>query len=603
MAELLYSELKAQRDINYISRNFDNLKDSLVSYLQQQFPDTWQDFTDVSSGMAVLEAVCYAGDILNFYIDKQFNELFLTTAFEEKNVLALAKNLGYRPRGKSAAVNNAVVLQYTYPTSGSLTGLEFIVRKGTQFSNQDGSNFYEMLDDIDSSTTTAKVTSVDVTNNVTSAWIQGIRVVAGKTKNFSVKLGTPTPFLKVPLPDKDILEIESVSSSDGSIWYQVDYLAQENTFVGLTNTQSTSGVVPYVLTLKRVPKRFTLEYDAGGIVSLRFGSGVLSVQDSEYIPNPEDIVLPPSLRGAVSGFTPQYVDPSDFLNTGTLGATPQNVTLYIRYRTGGGLLSNASSRTINQITQRFIDYKVTGNAFQKSQLESSMEVYNVTPASGGEDEETLDQIRENASAFFATQNRCVTLQDYVVRSYYMPPQFGSVFRAVASKDPFDKLGVKLNILTRNTDGTLATPTNALKLNLAQYLNQFRSLSENLNITNANIVNMTITFGIITDSVTNQNEILVNCMKRLIDYFDIRYWNIGEHISISKAQFELMQVRGVIAVPQFSFNNIYGVVGGRTYSDTQYNMAFNTKNYIIFSQPDSIFEVKFPEFDIRGSVLT
>lgn len=603
MAEILYSELQPQRDINYISRNFDNLRSSLVSYLQNQFPDAWQDFTDVSSGMAILEAVCYAGDILNFYIDKQFNELFLDTAYEERNVLALAKNLGYKPRGKSASVSNNLILNFNYPVSSSTTDYEFVLRKGTQFSNQDGTNFYEMLDDIDSSTITSKSTVVDSVNNVTSASISGIRIVAGLTKNYQVNTGTPIPFLKVPLPDNNIIEIEAVSSSDGSVWYEVDYLAQENVFVGLVNSQATSGTVPFVLTLKRVPKRYVVERSAGGETALRFGSGVLSYQDSEYIPNPEDIILPPSVRGAVSGFSPIYVDPSDFLNTGTLGAAPQNVTLFIRYRAGGGLGSNAASNTINQITQKYLDYKALGNAFAKSQLESSMVVKNLDPATGGDDEETLDQIKHNASAFFATQSRCVTLQDYVVRSYTMPTKFGTVFRATAAKDPLDKLGVRFTILSRNSDGTLTTASDALKLNLAMYLNQFRSLSENLNITDANIVNIAISFGVVTDSVTPQQEILANCFQRLINYFDIRRWNVGDHISISMAQHQLMTVSGVLAVPQFQITNIVDSIGSRTYSSYSYPIDANIHQYILFSLPQNIFEVRYPLFDIRGSVIS
>ena len=88
----IFSNIPVSRDINYISRDFATLRVSLVNYLIQQFPNDYSDFTTESSGMAFLELVCYVGDILNFYIDKQFNEV-LGNPQEEKNIISNAKNV------------------------------------------------------------------------------------------------------------------------------------------------------------------------------------------------------------------------------------------------------------------------------------------------------------------------------------------------------------------------------------------------------------------------------------------------------------------------------------------------------------------------------
>ena len=359
----LYNQIKKVPTVSYIARDFDSLRNSLTDYIKQQFPDSFNDFSDQSAGMAILETVCYAGDILNFYLDHQFNELFLSTAQEESNIIAEAKNLGYKIRGKSASQNNNVVLAFNYPVSSATTDYEFVLRKGTRFADKTGKVTQELLYDIDTSNSLNLTKTVDVLNGVTSASISGLSTIGGVTKTYQVNINKPIQFLKLSLPTTDVLEILSVTSSDGFVWYEVDYLAQENQFIGLINSQSTSADTPYVLTLQRVPRRFMLEREANGQAYLRFGSGTMSLSDSEFIPNPEDYILPIGIRGTVSGFSPASVDPSDFINTGTLGIAPANCTLTIKYRSGGGLESNASSNILTEIAQKYIEYKTTGNDF------------------------------------------------------------------------------------------------------------------------------------------------------------------------------------------------------------------------------------------------
>jgi len=601
----LYSQIKKIPTVSYISRDFDSLRNSLTDYIKQQYPDSFNDFSDQSAGMAILEAVCYAGDILNFYLDHQFNELFLSTAQEESNIIAEAKNLGYKIRGKSASQNNNIILNFNYPTHLATTNYEFVLRKGTRFADKTGQVTQELLYDIDTSSTTAITRTVDAVNGVTSASISGLITLGGISKTYQVNISKAVQFLKLPLPTADVLEILSVTSSDGFTWYEVDYLAQENQFVGIINDQSSSAEVPYILTLRRVPRRFVLEKEANGQSYLRFGSGTMNLSDAEFIPNPEDYVLPLGIRGAISGFSPASVDPSDFINTGTLGLAPANCTLTIKYRSGGGLASNASANTLTEIAQKYLEYKVTGNDFGKSKLEASMKISNPEPCTGGEEGETLDQIKYNASANLASQLRCVTLQDYIVRTYTMPSSFGSAFRATASKDPNVNNGLKLSIITRNSDGTLALPSNALKLNIASYLKEFKSISENLNIVDGKIINLGINFSLISDKTTNQQEILANCLLELQDFFDIRKWNIGQSISISLIQKELVNVNGVLAVPEVKFVQMPPSYSGRTYIDSSgyFNVNARIKNNIVQCDPDCIFEVRYPKFDIQGSIIS
>ena len=234
-----------------------------------------------------------------------------------------------------------------------------------------------------------------------------------------------------------------------------------------------------------------------------------------------------------------------------------------------------------------------------------MKISNPEPCTGGEEAETLDQIKYNASANLASQLRCVTLQDYIVRTYTLPPSFGSVFRATASKDPNTNNGLKLSIIARNSDGTLTLSSAALKLNVANYLKEFKSISENLNIVDGKIINLGINFSLISDRTANQQEILANCLLELQDFFDIRKWNIGQSISISLIQKELVNVNGVLAVPEVKFIQMPSSYAGRTYIDSSgyYNIDARIKNNIVQCDPDCIFEVRYPKFDIQGSIIS
>ena len=93
----------AKRDITYINKDFDGFKTDLLEYIQKYFPQTFGDFNETSAGMAFIELVAYVGDVLSFYLDRQFQELFLSSAIEYQNVVKLAEMLGYTPRGKVAA--------------------------------------------------------------------------------------------------------------------------------------------------------------------------------------------------------------------------------------------------------------------------------------------------------------------------------------------------------------------------------------------------------------------------------------------------------------------------------------------------------------------
>jgi hypothetical protein len=318
----------------------------------------------------------------------------------------------------------------------------------------------------------------------TTVSISSVSAAAGVTKTFSYKVNDAIKFLKVTLPDKNVNEVVSVSAIDGAQYYQVDSLAKDTIFIGdINGDASTSGDAAYILKIKRVPKRYTVELEPNGLTSIRFGSGIMNEADSEIIPNPNDFVLPPSLRGSPSGFAPAAIQSTNFLKTNSLGVAPRDTTVVITYRQGGGVNGNVGPNSITRFVEKEIQFITPNfsndNADKSRTIFESIACNNADQASGGEEGESISSIKINAINNMSSQLRCITLQDYQVRIMSMPSQFGSVFRSFARKDPTNNLGVELFLTTRNSPGQLTTPNNVIINNVEKYIQQFRSFSDSV----------------------------------------------------------------------------------------------------------------------------
>ena len=99
-----------KRDIKYLNRDFNSLRDTLVSYSKTYFPNLYNDFTVASPGIMFMEMAACVGDVLSFYLDNQIQETFLQYARQTHNLYDLAYMLGYKPKVTSAAIATITVL-------------------------------------------------------------------------------------------------------------------------------------------------------------------------------------------------------------------------------------------------------------------------------------------------------------------------------------------------------------------------------------------------------------------------------------------------------------------------------------------------------------
>ena len=591
----------SNRQINYLSKDFNSIKADLMDYVKRHFPSDWRDFNDASGGMALLELIAYVGDILSFNIDRQVNEAYINRAVEVKNIVSLAENFGYTPKNTTpAVVNLSVSADLTESVSSECL---FVLKKGaTVVSNFEPIVSFETLSDINFASAAGRILKTG--GGVTTVTVTGVSAVAGITKTFKYAAANAVKFLKVTLPDNNINEVISVSGTDGSEYYQVDNLARDTIFVGEVNTDSSSsGDAGYIMKLKRIPKRYAVERNPTGLTSIRFGPGVLMESDADIIPNPNDFVLPPTLRGSPSGFSPAAIDSTNFLKTKSLGVAPQNTTLVINYRAGGGVVTNVAPQTLNRFINKQLQFEkaniASASAAITQNIFDSVSCSNGEQASGGEEAESVESIRENAVYNMNSQMRCVTLQDYQTRIMSMPSQFGSVFRSFVRKDPTNNLGVQLYLIARNSVGQLAYPSTVIKNNIETYIKNFKSFSDTVRITAGRIINIGVNFTVVPNANANEAETLMECILVLQRIFDTTRTNFNDSVVIPEIQASLQSLQKVRAIPEVKIFNRVGVVDSRIYSGTEFNIKANISSGILRFPVDAVWELKFPNLDIIG----
>jgi hypothetical protein len=424
--------------------------------------------------------------------------------------------------------------------------------------------------------------------------------------------GVPIPFSTVDIVGDNIIGILDIVDSDGNTWYEVDYLAQETVFDSIKNTNTNdpnlsqySGDTPYLLQLQLIQRRFATRFVDSTTLQLQFGSGTTSDNDAEIIPNPDNVGL--GLPFGQSKLTTAF-SPSNFIFTNTYGIAPSNTQLTVRYLTGGGSISNVPSNDLTNLTADIQFLNSNLNPVTADTIFNSLAVTNALAADGGGDGDSIDEIRQNASANYASQLRNVTQDDYLVRTLSMPAKYGVVAKAFIepTKAQSQTAGqnasiLDLYVLTFDINNKLNTASRALKQNITTYLSQYRMVNDAVNIKDAFIINIGVNFDIIILPNFNSNEVLSKCILALQDFFAISKWAVNEPIVLRDLYILLDAIEGVQTVKSVNITNLVGENLG--YSPYAYDITGATANNVIYPSLDpSIFEVKYLNTDIQGKVV-
>ena len=612
------------KDIKYLNKDFTELRSSLINYAKMYFPTTYNDFTPASPGMMFMEMAAYVGDVLSFYLDNQFQETFLQYARQTNNLYELAYMFGYKPNVTGVAL---VDIDFYQQVPSKLSGASYVpdfnyalyIEPNAQIASATNPAVSFLVEDpvdfsVSSSSDPTEITIYQISSGNPNYFLlkKTRKAISATINSKTYTFNEPIQFNTIELNDSNIIGILDCTDTDSNTWYEVDYLAQDTVYKSIRNTNTNdpnlsqySGDTPYLLQLEQVQRRFVTRFLDSGSMAIQFGAGTATDKDEEIIPNPDNVGL--GLPFEKDRLTVAY-SPNNFTFTRTYGIAPSNTTLTFRYLTGGGVSANVPSNDLTNLTSttKFLNSNLNANTADI--VFNSLAITNPIAASGGGDGDTIEEIRQNSSANFASQQRNVTQDDYLVRTLAMPSKYGTISKAYIEPTKAQTISagesnsvLDLYILSNDANGYLTTASPALKQNIITYLSQYRMVNDSINIKDGFIINIGVNFEIIVLPNYNNNQVLTACILALQDYFRINNWQINEPIILRDLYMVIDRIEGVQTIKNIEIVNKVGSNLG--YSPYAYDINGATMNGVIYPSLDpSIFEVKYLDTDIQGKVV-
>jgi len=620
------------KDIKYLNKDFSSFKAELIEYARSYYPTAYNDFTQASPGSMFIDMAAYVGDVLSFYLDNQLQETYLQYAKQKNNLYTMAYMLGYRPKVTSAAVVELDVYQQVPAvTIGPDTFPDFsyalIIQQGMQVkSNIDSSVVFYVPDKVDftqsSSYSPTNVEVYELTGNIPSSYLlkKTVKAISGQVKTQNFSFGAAQRFATVNINDNNVIAILKAYDDTGYTWNEVPYLAQdyvlnsvENSATNYPSLYQYQNQVPYMIQKIKADRRFVSRFRTDGSLEIEFGAGInysgnTAVEDTDFLPNPNSVSVGLT-AGGLSSLSSSF-DPTNFVTTKSYGLAPKGgISITFEYLVGGGASANVLSGQLTEV----VSFANTGNPNK----ENTLVVNNPEPARGGGDGETVEELRQNIAYEYATQLRAVTQEDYMARTLSMPAIYGKVSKAFVTKDQDtfntnmqtngninqnDQVLISLYVLGEDSDGSMANPSPALLTNIQSYLKDYRMLTDSINIKSAFIINIGCNFDIIIRPNYTSQDVIARCILALKDFFSIDRWQINEPIILGDIYTVLDKIEGVQTVKKVEIVNKSGEAEG--YSKYSYDISAGTLNGVIYPSLDpSIFEVKYPNTDIQGRVVT
>ena len=589
--------------IKYTSRDFESIKSDLIEYTKRYYPDGYRDFSEASFGSLMLDLVSYTGDILSYYLDYHVNESFLDTSLEFENIRKHARSLGYKFAGSPASFG-VVSLFILCPanTDGTAPDRNYlpILKAGTSFTTTGGGN-YSLTEDVDFSSSSADIVAARF-NSTTGATTYFAVRAHGQAKSGTLQTATADltnsafeKFKKVRVGNSNISEIISVVDSEGNRYYEVEHLSQEVVFVDTTNKNAKVDGVRSILKPFATTRRFTVEQDDTGTF-LQFGFGSES-EDDQGLTDPSRVALKMSGKSEI---TSKSFDPAKLVSTNKLGVSPSNTELSIVFNSNSPEESNIAANTLTTVSNKtfvFDDLSLLTES-ERTFVEASLEVNNDDPITSVSIDISVDELKQRAKSHYATQNRAVTKQDYESLVYNMPGKFGAISRANIINDPSSSnRKLSLYVISEDNNGFLSQTNMVTKQNLKNWLNQYKSLNDQIEIYNPKIINFEIEFTVMVDNRFSQDTVLQECIREIEVLFSDKLY-IGEPLYITRVYEILNRISGVVDVRKVRFKN----KSGGTYSSVSIDLdKIISKDGTFLKTPDNaILELKYPNLDIKGT---
>ena len=598
------------KKISYSVRDFAGLREELVSLTKQYYPDLIKNFNDASIYSVLLDLNAAVSDNLHFHIDRVWQETMLDFAQQKQSLFHIAKTYGIKIPGLRPSVA-LCDFSINVPVADDKESeiYEGKIRAGAQISG--GGQVFETIEDIDfrnpfnsrGEPNRLKIPNKDSRQKTMSYTItKREAVINGTTKTYRRVISEldQKPFLKIYLPEINVLGVTGVISKDGTNyvgnptydeylnpdnkWYEVYSLVENKVFV--SDPTAISDKDNFVAgNFIDVTNKFVTEFSPTGYFSLTFGSGNVDPMDN----------LDNHMDGTMK------VNIATFLNNLSLGNIPKpNSTLFIKYRIGGGKNTNLGVDVITSVDN--VDF-VLDNVPKPSvgdQTIQSLRVTNVTPAIGGADAPSIEEIRNMVAYNFSAQNRAVTLNDYKTLIETMPSTFGAPAKVNVMEEGNT---VYVKILSYDKDGALiSTVSSILANNITNYLRKFQMLNDKVIVESGEVVDLRLEIDLVIDKNETQRDIMRAVRPVIIDYFSPEKRKMGDPLFVGELKKIISNVSGVINLTGLK---VFHLIGGK-YSSSTISQPYKdptTKEIdltdeVIYMKSNQIFQIRFPGGDIQ-----
>ena len=643
-----------EKGISFLNKTFDDYKSALKDFSRKYYPDMATDYSDASVGSWLIDLNADVADNLSYHIDRVYQETNIDSAQEPTSVMNIARNNGIKVPGPKGAMAE-VRFTCQVPVSGDSYAKEYLptIKRGTMVNSSSqifevmyDVNFAEQYDAFMRSDRTIEPV-LDTNGNITRYNITKLAVVtAGETRVFkkTVRSNDIKPFMEVVIPVNGVMNVESIIMKDGDALtsypsYGEFYSPSEEVFAGgelcagMTRFFEVNSLAeqfrwgetlnehncPVIHTYgyynkgeekvyptcqvtrgewKPVRHKFITEYTDNGYLKIIFGAGIESETTPETSPLSKYLITK-TIRNNSLGILPR-----------------ENTTLFILYRTGGGSASNVAQGAISSISRLLANFPLGTQASEatKSAVKNSITVVNTTPSVSGKDMPTVQEMKYIIKYNKGAQERCVTTKDYIDRVLMMPPKYGTPFRVGCAEDNNKIMLYLLGIDYRgNLDSALPS---LLAENIQNYLTEYRMINDFVEIKPGRIINLSVEVDVHVDKNYNMSDVVSLIINKVRDYFDINKRNMGDDLYVGDLKKEISKIDGVANLIDVRIYN--ETCAG--YSSTQtsqeiytagdckraeeekvpgrYRLDLEASDGIIYSDGDTMVEIKFPDKDIR-----
>lgn len=641
-----------EKKINYNARTYSEYKDELKQLTQKYYPELINDFQDSAVGTFFMDLAAGIGDNLSYHLDKRFQETQIDYMQERKSLLSVARTNGLKVTGKRPSIVEAE--WSCFLPLNNLDG-KFepnwdyapLLRRGTQSSG--GGQKFELQNDLNfayqfNESGVSDRTIIPLRNsngnivgyNITKKCV----MISWESKRYKHRISSSDiqPFMEIILPEQNVIKVESILTYDGysqseptildfmsdseNRWYEVDNLTDDKKFTkdfilsnsfkdklladigsyGLTSASNYGntycgtnsdgskiyGYIPSIAKWKPIQQKFITEYTDNNYCKIIFGAG-----SDENISN---VTLTNDYN--------QYLL-NKMVNNNFLGKLPKsNSTLYIYYTVGGGKSSNIGVNVMTTVSYLNVDINGVNDAI-KSQIKNSISVKNTSASISGRDELTNEEIRYLIKYNNASQDRCVTIDDYRNRILTMPTEYGSPLKlGVVEKNN----KILITMLGLSPDGTLSEYiSEAIIANTMEYLSEYKMINDYVEIQPGRINNLQFEIEISTTSNKSKQDVIKEVAIIVGDYMDINNHKMGDEIYINQLKTKIGAVSGLKNLIDLRVYNIYGdgysthqirqVVDEETRTSNRVKINLSESDGILYSDNDTMFEIKNPKVDI------